>query len=178
MSRKSSRSAATRRTSARTAGRHGHLTHFNAAGEAHMVNVGAKPVTDRLAVAEGRIVMRPETLALIRAGGHKKGDVLGVARIAAIQAAKKTAELVPLCHPIALSAIDIRFDTEDTPPAVRCEAAVRTQAQTGVEMEALTAVEIALLTIYDMCKAVDRGMTLTDIRLLEKAGGASGHWRR
>ncbi|HEX7043202.1 MAG TPA: cyclic pyranopterin monophosphate synthase MoaC [Burkholderiales bacterium] len=177
MPRKSSRSAAPRRA-ARTAGRHRHLTHFNAAGEAHMVNVGAKPVTDRLAVAEGRIVMRPETLALIRAGDHKKGDVLGVARIAAIQAAKKTAELVPLCHPIALAAIDIRFETEDAPPAVRCEAAVRTQAQTGVEMEALTAVEIALLTIYDMCKAVDRGMTLTDIRLLEKAGGASGHWQR
>ncbi len=161
-----------------TAGRHARLTHFNAAGEAHMVDVGAKPVTERHAVAEGRILMRAETLALIQAGGHKKGDVLGVARIAGIQAAKKTAELVPLCHPIALSAIDIRFTAESAPPSVHCQATVRTQAQTGVEMEALTAVEVALLTIYDMCKAVDRGMTLTDIRLVEKAGGASGHWKR
>lgn len=154
------------------------LTHFNAAGEAHMVDVGAKAATARRAVAEGWIRMRPETLELIRRGGHKKGDVLGIARIAGIQAAKKTAELVPLCHPIALTAVDVGFTLEPKPAAVRCEATVQTTAQTGVEMEALTAVEIALLTIYDMCKAVDRGMTLTDIRLVEKSGGMSGHWRR
>jgi cyclic pyranopterin phosphate synthase len=154
------------------------LTHFNAAGEAHMVGVGAKAVTERQAVAEGRICMQPQTLALILQGGHKKGDVLGVARIAAIQAAKKTSELVPLCHPIALTAIDVAFVPAKTPASIECRVTVRTIAQTGVEMEALTAVGVALLTIYDMCKAVDRGMTLTDVRLLEKSGGASGHWIR
>ena len=162
----------------KTAGRHDRLTHFNAAGEAHMVNVGAKAVTERLAVAEGRIRMDASTLARILEGSHKKGDVLGIARIAGIQAAKRTSELVPLCHPVALSAVDVRFTTEQSPPAVHCVATARTVAQTGVEMEALTAVEVALLTIYDMCKAVDRGMTLTDIRLVEKSGGASGHWVR
>ena len=161
-----------------SAGRHARLTHFNRQGDARMVNVGAKAVTERRAVAEGRILMRPETLALILEGGHKKGDVLGVARIAGIQAAKKTAELVPLCHPLALSAVELRFEPRERPASVRCEAEVRTAGQTGVEMEALTAVEVALLTIYDMCKAVDRGMTLTDIRLREKSGGASGHWVR
>ncbi len=143
-----------------------------------MVSVGSKAVTERRAIAEGYIEMQPATLALILAGGHKKGDVLGVARIAGIQGAKKTSELVPLCHPIALTAVDIRLTPQQTPAAVRCEATVWTVGQTGVEMEALTAVEIALLTIYDMCKAVDRGMTLTGIRLLEKSGGASGHWVR
>ena len=143
-----------------------------------MVNVGAKPVTERRAVAEGRILMLPETLEKILAGGHKKGDVLGVARIAGIQAAKRTSELVPLCHPIVLSSVDLEFAPQRTPLGIHCEATVRTVGQTGVEMEALTAVEIALLTIYDMCKAVDRGMTLTDIRLTEKSGGASGHWSR
>ena len=162
----------------KTAGRHARLTHFNAKGQAHMVNVGAKPVTERRAVAEGRILMMPATLERILEGGHKKGDVLGVARIAGIQAAKRTSELVPLCHPLALSAVDLQLTPQRSPPAIHCEATVRTVGQTGVEMEALTAVEIALLTVYDMCKAVDRGMTLTDIRLVEKSGGASGHWSR
>ncbi len=154
------------------------LTHFNAAGDAHMVNVGDKAVTQRRAVAEGRIVMHPDTLALIEAGGHKKGDVLGVARVAAIMAAKKTAELIPLCHPLPIQAIDIMLEPHGGESAVYCRATVSTSGQTGVEMEALTAVQIALLTIYDMCKAVDRGMTMTDIRLLAKSGGKSGEWRR
>ena len=141
-----------------------------------MVDVGGKQVTTREAVAEGVIRMRPETLERILAGGHKKGDVLGVARLAGIMAAKRTAELVPLCHPIPLSAVEIELAPEKA--AVRCRATVRTSGQTGVEMEALTAVEIALLTIYDMCKAVDRGMVLTDIRLLAKSGGRSGTWVR
>ena len=154
------------------------LTHFNQRGEAHMVDVGDKPVSQREAVAEGRITMQAETLARIRAGDHKKGDVLGIARVAGIMAAKRTAELVPLCHPLPLTAVSIDFTLEDAPPAVRCRARVRTAGQTGVEMEALTAVQIALLTIYDMCKAVDRGMVMTDIGLLEKRGGKSGGWRR
>lgn len=154
------------------------LTHFNARGEAHMVDVGSKPSSERRAEAEGRIVMAPETLDLIEKGGHKKGDVLGIARVAAIMAAKKTSELIPLCHPIAITAIEINFRIEKEDTAVHCSATVETRGQTGVEMEALTAVEIALLTIYDMCKAVDRGMTLTGIRLLEKTGGKSGFWRR
>ncbi len=167
-----------RRSAKRSRSPRGRLTHFNAAGEAHMVSVGAKAVTERRALAEGYVLMQPETLALILEGGHKKGDVLGVARIAGIQAAKKTSELVPLCHPIALTAIDVTFTPRQAPAAIRCLVTVRTVAQTGVEMEALTAAGVALLTIYDMCKAVDRGMTLTDIRLLEKSGGASGHWVR
>lgn len=179
MSKKRSRPSPARKIiPLKTAGRHAQLTHFDAAGQARMVNVGAKRMTERRAVAEGWILMRPETLEKILAGGHKKGDVLGVARIAGIQAAKKTAELVPLCHPLALSAVDLAFTPRRAPPGVRCEATVRTVGQTGVEMEALTAVQIALLTVYDMCKAVDRGMTLTDIRLVEKSGGASGHWSR
>ena len=153
------------------------LTHFNARGEAHMVDVGAKDETHRVAVAEGLIGMQPETLAKIREGSHKKGDVLGIARVAGIMAAKKTADLIPLCHPLALSRVDMEFETLDSPPAVRCRATVETRGRTGVEMEALTAVQIALLTIYDMCKAVDRGMTMSGIRLLEKRGGKSGHWR-
>ena len=154
------------------------LTHLNESGEAHMVDVGAKGVTAREAVAEGLIRMQPETLKLIIAGGHKKGDVLAVARVAGIMAAKKTAELIPLCHAIPITAVEIELTPDAAQSAVHCRATVRTQAQTGVEMEALTAVEIALLTIYDMCKAVDRGMTLTDIGLLAKSGGKSGDWRR
>ena len=154
------------------------LTHLNPRGEAHMVDVGAKPVTEREAVAEGTIRMRAETLALILEGGHKKGDVLAVARVAGIMAAKKTAELIPLCHPIQITAIEVELTPREQESAVQARATVRTQSQTGVEMEALTAVEIALLTIYDMCKAVDREMTLTDIRLLSKSGGRSGDWSR
>jgi cyclic pyranopterin phosphate synthase len=152
------------------------LTHFNAQGEAHMVDVGAKAATDRVAVAEGRIRMAPETLALIRAGGHKKGDVLGIARIAGIMGAKRTADLIPLCHPIPLTHVSLDFDLEAE--AVHCVATTKTTGQTGVEMEALTAVQVALLTIYDMCKAVDRGMTMDGVRLLEKRGGKSGDWSR
>jgi cyclic pyranopterin phosphate synthase len=154
------------------------LTHLNQAGEAHMVDVGAKAVTTREAVAEGVIRMQPATLRLILEGGHKKGDVLAVARVAGIMAAKKTAELVPLCHAIPISAVEIALTPDEKQAAVRCRGTVRTQAQTGVEMEALAAVEIALLTIYDMCKAVDRGMTITDIGLVSKTGGKSGDWHR
>lgn len=154
------------------------LTHFNAAGEAHMVDVGAKDDTARVAVAEGRIHMRPETLARIQAGDHKKGDVLGIARVAGIMAAKRTADLIPLCHPLALTRVELELTPETDPPAVHCRATVATRGPTGVEMEALTAVQIALLTVYDMCKAVDRGMTLDQIRLMEKSGGKSGHWSR
>ncbi len=155
------------------------LTHFDARGRAHMVDVGAKAVTRREAVAEGRIRMAEETLALIRSGGHKKGDVLGVARVAGIMAAKKTAELVPLCHPLPLTAVEVSFETRDGPPAeVICTARVRCSGRTGVEMEALTTVQVALLTVYDMCKAVDRGMTIDGVRLMAKSGGKSGDWRR
>jgi cyclic pyranopterin phosphate synthase len=141
------------------------LTHFNAEGEAHMVDVGDKAATRRIAVAEGWIAMQPETLELILAGGHKKGDVLGVARIAGIMAAKRTADLIPLCHPLMLTRVELDFRPDPDQQRVHCQAKVETRGQTGVEMEALTAVQIALLTIYDMCKAVDRGMTLGDIRL-------------
>jgi len=154
------------------------LTHFNAAGEAHMVDVGDKDVTCRIAVAEGWIVMQPATLERVVAGAHAKGDVLGVARIAGIMAAKRTADLIPLCHPLALARVAVDLEPQPERNAVRCQATVETRSRTGVEMEALTAVQIALLTVYDMCKAVDRGMTLTDIRLLEKSGGRSGVWRR
>ena len=154
------------------------LTHFNQAGEAHMVDVGNKSVTKRVAVAEGVIVMLDSTLELIKQGGHKKGDVLGIARIAAIMAAKRTADLIPLCHPLALTKVTVDFKVLDNDSSVECRAQVETSGQTGVEMEALTAVQVGLLTIYDMCKAVDRGMVMTDIRLLEKSGGKSGHWVR
>ena len=154
------------------------LTHFNAAGEAHMVDVGAKPDTERRAVAAGSIHMQADTLARIRAGDHKKGDVLGIARIAGIMAAKRTADLIPLCHPLALTKVELELWTEDAPPAVQVRATVATRGPTGVEMEALTAVQVALLTVYDMCKAVDRGMTLEHIRLIEKSGGKSGYWKR
>jgi len=156
------------------------LSHFNAAGEAHMVDVGDKEVTRRVAVAEGWIVMRPATLERIVAGAHAKGDVLGIARIAGIMAAKKTSELIPLCHPLALSRVAIEFEASGAngtgPAAVFCTATAETTGPTGVEMEALTAVQVALLTIYDMCKAADRGMTITGVRLLEKRGGKSGHF--
>jgi cyclic pyranopterin monophosphate synthase len=154
------------------------LTHFNSSGETHMVDVGDKQATKRVAVAEGRITMQPETLALILTGEAKKGDVLGVARIAGIMAAKRTADLIPLCHPLMLSRVAIDLEPLEKESAVHCVATVETAGQTGVEMEALTAVQVTLLTIYDMCKAVDRGMTMEGIRLLEKAGGKSGHWLR
>ncbi len=154
------------------------LTHFNQSGEAHMVDVGEKAVTKRIAVAEGQITMLDSTFELIKQGGHKKGDVLGIARIAGIMAAKKTSDLVPLCHPLALTKVTVDFDLLADESTVQCRAQVHTSGQTGVEMEALTAVQVALLTIYDMCKAVDKGMIMTDIRLLEKAGGKSGHWVR
>jgi cyclic pyranopterin phosphate synthase len=154
------------------------LTHFNESGAAHMVDVGAKPLTQRVAVAEGYIEMRPETLDLIVQGRHKKGDVLGIARIAGIMASKKTSELIPLCHPIPITNVDLVLESQPERGRVYCEATVKTVGQTGVEMEALTAVQVALLTVYDMCKAVDRGMTIQSVRLLEKAGGRSGHWQR
>jgi cyclic pyranopterin phosphate synthase len=154
------------------------LTHFNAAGEARMVDVGGKDISHRVAMAEGAIQMQPETLERILAGGHKKGNVLGIAQIAGIMGAKKTADLIPLCHPLALTRIELELTPLPESSTVRCQATVETQGRTGVEMEALTAVQVALLTIYDMCKAVDRGMTITNVRLLEKTGGKSGHWRR
>lgn len=154
------------------------LTHFNASGEAHMVDVGKKDVTRRTAVAEGRIFMQPATLDLIKQGNHKKGDVLGIARVAGIMAAKKTSDLVPLCHPIALTHVDIELLAKDDMPGIHCKATVECKGVTGVEMEALTAVQVSLLTIYDMCKAVDRGMHMENIQLLKKAGGKSGAWER
>jgi cyclic pyranopterin phosphate synthase len=154
------------------------LTHFNKSGEAQMVDVGEKDTTHRTAVTEGRIRMLTETLDMIRAGGHKKGDVLGIARVAGIMAAKKTADLVPLCHPLALTHVAIELTTDPELPGVRCQARVETLSQTGVEMEALCATQVTLLTIYDMCKAVDRGMVIDGVRLLEKSGGRSGHWTR
>ncbi|HCE94269.1 MAG: molybdenum cofactor biosynthesis protein C [Burkholderiales bacterium GWA2_64_37] len=150
------------------------LTHFDAQGQAHMVDVGAKPATHRVAVATGRIEMLPATLALIESGTAKKGDVLGIARIAGIMAAKKTSELIPLCHPLALTRVTIDFELVPADNAVHCSVAAETVGPTGVEMEALTAVQVALLTIYDMCKAADRGMVMQDVRVLEKHGGKSG----
>ncbi|HSV82639.1 MAG TPA: cyclic pyranopterin monophosphate synthase MoaC [Ramlibacter sp.] len=156
------------------------LTHFDEQGQAHMVDVGAKAATRRIAVAQGRIQMLPATLAIIQSGNVKKGDVLGIARIAGIQAAKKTSDLIPLCHPLALTRVAVDFELapaqQGSPDAVVCTATVETVGPTGVEMEALTAVNVALLTIYDMCKAVDRGMTMTDVKLLEKHGGKSGSY--
>ena len=152
------------------------LTHFDAQGQAHMVDVGAKAATHRVAVASGRIVMQRATYELIAAGSAKKGDVIGVARIAAIQAAKHTAELIPLCHPMALTRVAADFRLDETLPGVVCTVTAETVGATGVEMEALTAVQIGLLTVYDMCKAVDRGMVIEQVRLLEKRGGKSGDW--
>ncbi len=154
------------------------LTHFDAAGDAHMVDVGGKAETRRVAVAEGRIRMQAQTLRLILEGGHHKGDVLGIARVAGIMGAKKAPELIPLCHPLPLTRVELELTPSEQESAVVCRATAESVGRTGVEMEALTAVQVALLTIYDMCKAVDRGMTMTDVRLLEKSGGKSGHWRR
>ena len=153
---------------------HPELTHFDAHGQAHMVDVGAKAATHRTAVAQGRIVMNPDTLAIILSGTAKKGDVLGIARIAGIMAAKKTSDLIPLCHPLALTRVAIDFTPDNASSNIACNATVETVGPTGVEMEALVAVQIALATIYDMCKAVDRGMTIIDVRVLEKHGGKSG----
>ena len=154
------------------------LTHFNETGEAQMVDVGAKDATHRIAVAEGTIRMQDRTLTLIMEGGHKKGDVLGIARVAGIMAAKKTAEFIPLCHPLVISHIDISLESRPDESAVYCQARVETIGPTGVEMEALNAVQVTLLTIYDMCKAVDRGMSIEFVRLLKKSGGKSGEWNR
>ncbi|WP_151636604.1 cyclic pyranopterin monophosphate synthase MoaC [Noviherbaspirillum aerium] len=152
------------------------LTHFDASGQAHMVDVGAKDETHRVAVATGRIGMKAETLAIVLSGTAKKGDVLGIARIAAIMAAKKTSDLIPLCHPLALTRVNVEFEPDEASSSILCTAQVETRGKTGVEMEALTAVQIGLLTIYDMCKAVDRGMRITDVQVLEKRGGKSGDW--
>jgi len=153
------------------------LTHFNQTGDAHMVDVGAKSSTSRVAIATGKISMLPNTLDLIIAGNHKKGDVLGIARIAGIMGAKQTSSLIPLCHPINLTNVSVDFEVLLDEYSVRCVSKAQTIGQTGVEMEALTAVQISLLTIYDMCKAVDRGMIIGDIKLLEKSGGKSGDWK-
>ncbi len=157
------------------------LTHFDAQGQAHMVDVGQKISSHRIAVARGRIDMLPATLNLIEHGNAKKGDVLGIARIAGIQGAKKTSDLIPLCHPLALTRVAVEFDivpAQNPHPAhVVCTATAEVVGPTGVEMEALTAVQVALLTIYDMCKAVDRGMTINDVKLMEKQGGKSGHFK-
>lgn len=157
-------------TSAPAAG----LTHFDAQGQAHMVDVAAKDVTHRIAVAHGYIEMLPATLQVIQSGTAKKGDVLGIARIAAIQGAKRTSDLIPLCHPLPLTRVAVEFEADEAASRVHCRAQVETLGRTGVEMEALTAVQVGLLTIYDMCKAIDRGMTMGGIRLLEKHGGKSG----
>ncbi len=153
------------------------FTHFDENGQAVMVDVGAKAESRRVAVAAGRIAMRPETLAMIRDGAAKKGDVLGVARLAGIVASKRTADLIPLCHPIALTKVSVEFSLDETASAIDCAATAETVGRTGVEMEALTAASVALLTIYDMCKAVDRGMVIESVRLMEKMGGKSGHWK-
>jgi cyclic pyranopterin monophosphate synthase len=153
------------------------LTHFDAQGQAHMVDVGAKAATHRVAVATGSIVMQRATFDLIAQGNAKKGDVIGVARVAAIQGAKRTPELIPLCHPIALTRVAVDFELDAALPGVRCTATTETVGVTGVEMEALTAVQVGLLTIYDMCKAADRGMVIGEVRLLEKRGGKSGEWK-
>ncbi len=153
------------------------LTHFNESGEAHMVDIGDKQSTARRAVVKGQISMKGETLALIVEGKHKKGDVLGIARTAGIMATKRTADLIPLCHPLALTHVSVDFAVDEASNSIECTVITETRGQTGVEMEALTGAQIALLTIYDMCKAVDRGMVIGDIRLIEKSGGKSGHWK-
>jgi cyclic pyranopterin phosphate synthase len=153
------------------------LTHFDASGQAHMVDVGPKAETHRVAVAAGSIRMQPETLAIILTGSAKKGDVLGIARLAGIMAAKRTSDLIPLCHPLALTRVTVDFESDEAAATIHCRAQVETYGKTGVEMEALTAVQVGLLTIYDMCKAVDRGMVMDNIRVVEKAGGKSGDWK-
>ena len=152
------------------------FTHFDESGQAHMVDVGQKDHTHRIAVATGMISMQKDTFAAIKAGSHKKGDVIGIARIAAIQATKKSPDLIPLCHPIALTRVAVEFNLHEEKSAIQCTVTTETVGQTGVEIEALTGVQIGLLTIYDMCKAVDRGMVMSDVRLLEKSGGKSGAW--
>jgi len=154
-----------------------HFTHFDASGQAHMVDVAAKEVTRRVAIAGGRIVMQPATLAAISAGTAKKGDVLGIARIAAIQAAKRAADLIPLCHPLPLTRVAVEFTPDAAGSAIAIAVTAETLDRTGVEMEALTAAAVGLLTIYDMCKAADRGMRIEGLRLLEKSGGKSGHFK-
>jgi cyclic pyranopterin phosphate synthase len=154
------------------------LTHLDETGAAHMVDVGGKAETERVAVAEAVVAMRAETLALLEQGGHRKGDVLAVARIAGIQAAKKCSDLIPLCHPLMLNSVEVTIRPDRAAACVHVEGRCKVSGRTGVEMEALTAVSIAALTIYDMCKAVDRGMEIRSVRLLEKAGGRSGHWQR
>ncbi|QWD77729.1 cyclic pyranopterin monophosphate synthase MoaC [Polynucleobacter sp. MWH-Svant-W18] len=153
------------------------LTHFDDSGQAHMVNVGDKAATHRVAIATGKISMLPKTFKMVDAGTHKKGDVLGIARIAGIQASKKTADLIPLCHPLALTHVSIEFQKNNQESSISCQVRAETTGPTGVEMEALTAVQVALLTVYDMCKAIDRGMVMGDIKLLEKSGGKSGEWK-
>lgn len=153
------------------------LTHFDSSGQAHMVDVGAKNDTHRIAVASGSIRMKPETLAIVQSGSAKKGDVLGIARVAAIMATKRTGDLIPLCHPLALTRVAVDFSIDASRSSIACTAQVETFGKTGVEIEALTAVQIGLLTIYDMCKAVDRGMVISDVRVLEKHGGKSGSWQ-
>jgi cyclic pyranopterin phosphate synthase len=153
------------------------LTHFDESGQAHMVDVGDKAHTKRIAVATGTIHMLPATLQTITLGNAKKGDVLGIARIAAIQGSKRTSELIPLCHPISLSKVAVDFEVIQNTSSINCTVTCETTGQTGVEMEALTAVSVGLLTIYDMCKAIDRGMTMSEIKLLEKQGGKSGNWQ-
>ena len=154
------------------------LSHFDASGQAHMVNVGDKPNTHRIAIATGKITMLPETFSMIQAGTHKKGDVLGIARIAGIQASKKTSDLIPLCHPLALTHVSLEFTLNKNASSITCQVRAETTGPTGVEMEALTAVQVALLTIYDMCKAVDPGMRITDIQVETKEGGKSGQYNR
>jgi len=154
------------------------LTHFNTHGEAHMVDISDKAITDRTAVTEGYIEMEASTLERVLAGDNKKGDVLGIARIAGIMASKKTAELIPLCHPLPITHVEIKLTPDTEKSRIHCVTTVTTSGKTGVEMEALNATQVALLTIYDMCKAVDRGMTIQGVCLLEKQGGKSGHWLR
>ncbi len=154
------------------------LTHFNSSGEAQMVDVGQKAITERIAITKGYIQMQPDTLTRINTGTHKKGDVLAIARIAGIMASKKTADLIPLCHPLPITHVEVNFSTDTEKNRIYCQTTVKTNGQTGVEMEALTATQIALLTIYDMCKAVDRGMSIEQVQLQEKSGGKSGHWQR
>ncbi len=154
------------------------LSHFNQKGDAHMIDVGDKGMTHRIAIAEGTITMKTSTLSLIQQGGHKKGDVLNIARTAGIMASKRTADLIPLCHPLPLTHVEVNFDIDTDASSIHCKAKTETHGKTGVEMEALTTVQVALLTIYDMCKAVDRGMVMMDIGLIHKSGGKSGEWNR
>lgn len=153
------------------------FTHFDESGQAHMVDVGQKDHTHRIAIATGMISMQKDTFAAIKAGSHKKGDVIGIARIAAIQATKRSPDLIPLCHPIALTRVAVEFNLHEEKSSIQCTVTTETVGQTGVEIEALTGVQIGLLTIYDMVKAVDRGMVISDVRLLEKSGGKSGTWK-